>query len=53
MLVVLRNFQTPLAQSGGREFDGAGQMVMSLTQRYYDMMNEGQSVWGSQLRHLP
>lgn len=53
MLVVLRNFQTPLAQSGGREFDGAGQMVMSLTQRYYDMMNESQSVWGSRLRHLP
>lgn len=53
MLAVLQNFQTPLAQSGGREFDGAGQMVMSLTQRYYDMMNESQSVWGSQLRHLP
>jgi hypothetical protein len=53
MLVVLRNFQTPLVESGGREFDGAGQMVMSLTQRYYDMMNESQSVWGSQLRHLP
>jgi hypothetical protein len=53
MRIVLQEFQTPLVKSGGREFDGAGQMVMRLTQRYYDMMNESQSVWGSQLRHLP
>jgi hypothetical protein len=53
MRIVLQEFQKPLVKSGGREFDGAGQMVMRLTQRYYDMMNESQSVWGSQLRHLP
>ncbi len=53
MRIVLEEFQQPLVKSGGREFDGAGQMVMRLTQRYYDMMNESQSVWGSQLRHLP
>lgn len=53
MRIVLQEFQEPLVKSGGREFDGAGQMVMRLTQRYYDMMNESQSVWGSRLRHLP
>jgi hypothetical protein len=53
MKIVLQEFQKPLAKSGGREFDGGGQMVMRLTQRYYDMINESQSVWGSRLRHLP
>ena len=53
MKIVLQDFQKPLAKSGGREFDGGGQMVMRLTQRYYDMINESQSVWGSRLRHLP
>jgi hypothetical protein len=53
MRIVLQEFQKPLAKSGGREFDGGGQMVMRITQRYYDMMNESQSVWGSRLRHLP
>lgn len=53
MRIVLEEFQQPLVKSGGREFEGAGQMVMRLTERYYNMMNESQSVWGSQLRHLP
>lgn len=53
MLAVLRNFQTPLVESGGREFDGAGQMVMRIVERYYDMMNECQSVWRAGVRLLP
>lgn len=53
MRIVLQDFQVPLAKSGGREFDGGGQMVMRLTERYYNMMNESQSVWRSQLRYLP
>jgi hypothetical protein len=53
MLIVLQNFQKPLEKSGGREFDGGGQMVMRIVERYYNMMNESQSVWGSRLRHLP
>jgi hypothetical protein len=53
MRIVLRNFQKPLVKSKGREFDGAGEMVMRIIQRYYDMISESQSVWGSRLRHLP
>ncbi len=53
MKIVLQEFQKPLAKSGGREFDGGGQMAGRIVERYYNMMNESQSVWGSQLRHLP
>jgi hypothetical protein len=53
MLIVLQNFQKPLVKSKGREFDGAGEMVMRIIQRYYDVISESQSVWGSRLRHLP
>lgn len=53
MRIVLQDFQVPLAKSGGREFEGGGQTVMRIVERYYNMINESQSVWGSQLRHLP
>ncbi len=53
MRIVLQEFQQPLVKSGGREFEGGGQMVGKLVERYYNMMNESQSVWGSRLRHLP
>jgi hypothetical protein len=53
MRIVLQEFQKPLVKSGGREFEGAGQMVVRIVERYYDMMNECQSAWRSRLRHLP
>ncbi len=53
MLAFLRAFQEPLEKSGGKEFDGAGQMVGRITEQYYAMLNESQAVWASRLRHLP
>ena len=53
MRIVLQEFQPLLVKSGGREFEGGGQMVGRIVERYYNMMNESQSVWGSRLRHLP
>lgn len=53
MLTLLREFQGPLAQSNGREFEGGGQMVAQITDVYFQMFNTGNSVWGSQLGYLP
>jgi len=49
----LRAFQGPLKQSHGREFDGGGQMVGRIVERYFSMMNASGSMAGSQLRYLP
>lgn len=53
MLEQLHALQEPLAKNGGREFQGAGQMVGRIVEQYYDMLNESQSIWNSQLRQLP
>jgi hypothetical protein len=53
MLAFLRAFQEPLEKSGGKEFEGAGPIVGRITEQYYAMLNESQTVWSSQLRQLP
>ena len=53
MLDLLRTFQRPLTQSGGREFDGGAQMAGQIAEVYFSMLNAGSSIWGSQLQFLP
>jgi G:T/U-mismatch repair DNA glycosylase len=53
MLDLLREFQGPLTQSQGREFDGGAQMGGQIAEVYFSMLNAGNSIWGSQLRFLP
>lgn len=53
LLAQLRAFQGPLKQSQGREFDGGGQMVGQMVERYFSMMNASGSMAGSRLRYLP
>jgi Protein of unknown function (DUF3829) len=53
LLDKLRAFQGPLIKSGGHQFDGDGQMSGQIVQTYFEMFNEGNGMWGSQLRFLP
>ncbi|MCC7250615.1 DUF3829 domain-containing protein [Hyphomicrobium sp.] len=53
MLDLLREFQGPLTQSQGREFDGGGQMVGQTVEVYFSMLTASSPISGSQLRFLP
>lgn len=53
LLDMLREFQKPLIKSEGRPFDGDGQMFGHIVEAYFAMFNEGNAMWGSQLRFLP
>lgn len=53
LLDLLREFQGPLTQSQGREFDGGGQMVGQIVETYFAMSNAGSSIAGSRLQYLP
>lgn len=52
-LDMLRAFEKPLKKSEGRQFDGDGQMFGQIVNTYFEMFNEGNGMWGSQLRFLP
>lgn len=53
LLDLLREFQGPLTQSQGREFEGGGQMVGQIVETYFAMTNAASPMGGSQLRYLP
>jgi hypothetical protein len=53
LLDMLREFQKPLIKSEGRQFDGDGQMFGRIVEAYFEMFNEGNGMWGTQLRFLP
>lgn len=53
LLDMLRALEKPLVDSKGREFDGGGQMVAQIVERYFAMFNAGNGIAGSQLRYLP
>lgn len=53
LLTVLQAFEGPLKKSKGREFEGSGQMAGRIVEAYFEMLNEGGSIRGSQLRYLP
>ncbi|MDQ8698312.1 DUF3829 domain-containing protein [Hyphomicrobium sp. LHD-15] len=53
LLVLLQDFYGPLKQSGGHEFEGGGHKVVQITEVYFELFNEGNGIWGSQLRFLP
>ncbi len=53
LLVLLQDFHAPLKQSGGREFEGGGHMVVQITEVYFELFNASNGIWGSHLRFLP
>lgn len=53
LLDALRVYQGPLVNSGGRQFKGDAQMSGRIVEAYFAMFNEGNGMWGSQLRYLP
>jgi hypothetical protein len=53
LLDLLRAFEQPLVDSKGREFDGGGQMVAQIVERYFALFNAGNGIAQSRLRYLP
>jgi Protein of unknown function (DUF3829) len=53
LLDMLREFQKPLIKSEGRQFGGDAQMFGRIVEAYFNMFNEGNGMWRSQLRFLP
>ena len=52
LLVALRALQEPLQRNNGKDFEGSGPLVGQVVQRYFDMLNDGNSIAQSQLRFL-
>lgn len=53
LLEMLREFEGPLKTSGGRDFEGGGQMAGQIYEVYIEMLNTSSPIWGSQIRFLP
>jgi hypothetical protein len=53
LLELFKAFQPLLSASGGKEFDGAGQMANQIVQAYFNLTNEGNSIEGGRVRFLP
>lgn len=53
LLDLLRAFHGPLIQSGGREFEGGGQMIGQIAHVHNSMFNKGNSIRQSRVPYLP
>ena len=52
LLAALQQLQQPLQQNNGHDFEGSGLLVGQVVNMYFDLMNEGNGIAGSQLRFL-